>query len=266
LRFALVSSKADKASSLMADILIKGYGFRESGNFQNLPLFARNDDLLIFSPKDLLYIDELEFSPEAYIFLSRHASASGTPTITSHFPGNVGDDISHGGRARELAWTNPSLQKRFMQNLWKIREEAKPYDIIIESTHHGPTSLQKPVLFAELGSTEKEWTDTHGASVICKALAATLDNFSRADKIGISLGGLHYSEKFTRLLAETDVALAGFISRHNLQNVAEDTIDSLLAKSCEKITYAYLDWKGMGQEKQRILKILESKNLSIVKL
>jgi len=266
LRFALVSSKADKASSLMAQVLIKEYGFKESGNFQNSKFFLRNEDALVFSGKDVLQMNDLDFSPEAYIFLSRHASQSGTPTITSHFPGNVGEDTSHGGKARELAWTYPSLQKCFMQSVWKLKDEAWPYDIVVESTHHGPTSLKRPVLFVELGSTEKEWTDLHGASVLCKALSATLDNFNKAKKIGIGLGGSHYSEKFTKLLVEGDTALAGFISKHNLPNVREDTIDSLINKSCEKITVAYLDWKGLGQEKQRIIKILERENLNVIKL
>jgi len=252
----------------MAQVLVKDYGFRDSGkNFKSNPILIRNDDALLFSEKDVLYIDDLDvFSPKAHIFLSRHASQSATPTITSHFPGNIGEDASHGGKVRELACTYPSLQKCFMQNLWKLKDEAKPYDIVIESTHHGPTSLKKPVLFVELGSTEKEWTDLHGASIICKTLAATLDNFSKARRIGIGVGGLHYSEKFTKLLTETDVALAGFISKHNLQDVTEDTIDSLISKSCEKITEVYLDWKGLGQDKQRILQILEAKNLNIIKL
>ena len=267
MRFALVSSKADKASSLAARVLIKEYGFRESRNFQNGQIFARNDDVLLFSGKDVLYIDSLDvLSPEAYIFLSRHVSQSGTPTITSHFPGNTGDDSSHGGKARELAWTYPSLQKCFMQNVWKLRDEARPYDIVIESTHHGPTSLERPVLFVELGSTEKQWTDLHGASVLCKALAGTLDNFNKSKKIGIGFGGLHYSEKFTKLLVQGDAALGGFISRHNLPNVGEGTVDSLINKSCEKITEAYIDWKGMGQERQRIIQILERKNLNIIRL
>ena len=261
-----MSSKADKASSLMAQVLTEEYGFKESENFKNSQIFVRNEDALVFSGKDVLQIDDLDFSPEAYIFLSRHFSQSGTPTITSHFPGNIGEDTSHGGRARELAWTYPSLQKCFMQSVWKLKDEARPYDIVIESTHHGPTSVDRPVLFVELGSTEKEWTDLHGASVVCKALSATLDNFKKSTKIGIGLGGSHYSEKFTRLLAEGDAALAGFISKHNLPNVTEDTIDSLVSRSCEEITEAYLDWKGMGQEKQRIIEILERKNLNVIKL
>jgi len=252
----------------MAQILIKDHGFRETGkNFKNSPILSRNDDVLLFSEKDVLYIDYLDaFSPEAYVFLSRHASQSATPTITSHFPGNIGEDASHGGKARELAFMYPSLQKCFMQNLWEIKDEAKPYDIVIESTHHGPTSLKSPVLFVELGSTEKEWTDLHGASILCKALIATLDSFSRAKRIGLALGGLHYSEKFTKLLVEDDVGLAGFISKHNLPNVTEDTIDAMISKSCEKITEVYLDWKGLGQDKQRILQILEAKTLNITKL
>lgn len=269
LRFALVSSKADKASSLMAHILTKDYGFSISGrDFQGNDIFARNDDILLFSSKDVLHINDLDdvFLPEGYIFLSRHASQSRTPTITSHFPGNVSEDASHGGKPRELAWTLPSLQKCFMQNLWKLRKEAKPYQIVIEATHHGPTSLKRPVLFVELGSTEKEWTDPHGASLLCKALIETLDNFAKAKKVGIGLGGLHYSDKFTKLLVESDAAITGSISKHSLAYVSEDTIEQMTQKSVEKVTEAYLDWKGLGAEKQRILQILERKNLQVVKI
>lgn len=267
-RFALVSSKLDKASSLMAYLLTKDYGFQEYEKFQGNPVSNRQNDILLFSEKDVLYIDDLDssFSPEAYIFLSRHASQSGTPTITSHFPGNFSDDVSRGGRANEFSFTYPSLQKCFIYEICKIRKEAEPYEIILEATHHGPTSLQKPVLFIEIGSTEKEWTDLHVASIVCKALISTLDNFRKAHMIGIGLGGMHYSEKFTKLLAEGDAALAGIVSKYNLSKVTEETIEQFLAKSVEKITHAYLDWKSLGPDKQRILQILEQKNLKQVRL
>jgi D-aminoacyl-tRNA deacylase len=267
-RFALVSSKLDKASSMMAYLLTKDYGFQEYKKFQGNPVFTRQNDILLFSEKDVLYIDYLDssFSPEAYIFLSRHASQSGTPTITSHFPGNLGDDVSHGGRANEFAFTYPSLQKCFIYEIWKMKKEAEPYEIILEATHHGPTSLQKPVLFIEIGSTEKEWTDSYVASLVCKALISTLDNFRNANIVGIGLGGMHYSKKFTKLLVGGDAALAGIVSKYNLPKVTEETIEQFLAKSVEKITHAYLDWKGLGPDKQRILQILEQKNLKQVRL
>ncbi len=267
-RFALVSSKSDKASSSMASMLIKDYGFQEYGKFQGNPVFTRENDILLLSEKDVLRIDDLDhsFSPEAYVFLSRHASQSGTPTITSHFPGNFSDDVSHGGRASELAFTYPSLQKCFIQEIWKIRREAEPYQIILEATHHGPTSLRRPVLFVEIGSTEKEWTDSRAASLVCKALISTLNNFRNAHTIGIGLGGMHYSEKFTGLLAEGDAALAGIVSKYNLPKVTGEMVEQILAKSMEKITHAYLDWKGLGPDKQRILQILEQKNLKQVRL
>lgn len=268
-RFCLVSSKQDKASSQMALSLAKDYDFRETGQvFQDTPVLGRREDIIVFSQKDVLRIDDLDsfFSPKAYIFLSRHYSQSGKPTITSHFPGNFSDDVSRGGKAGELAWTYPSLQKSFMHNLWSLRKEARPYDIVIESTHHGPTSLIKPVLFVEVGSTEKEWTDGRAISILCRALIASVDKFEVASRIGIGLGGLHYSEKFTKLLVDEDVALAAVISKHNLSYVTEGTVEQLCTKSTERVTEAYLDWKGLGTEKQRIVEILQRRSLRITKI
>ena len=108
--------------------------------------------------------------------------------------------------------------------------------------------------------------DSRAASLVCNALISTLDNFRNASTIGIGLGGMHYSEKFTELLAEYNVALAGVVSKHNLPKVTEETIVQFLARSTEKITHAYLDSKGLGPDKQRILQILERKNLEQVLL
>ena len=48
----------------------------------------------------------------------------------------------------------------FIKEINNNRSSVLDYEITIEATHHGPTSLKKPLLFIEIGSTEKQWADT----------------------------------------------------------------------------------------------------------
>ncbi|MEM3092899.1 MAG: D-aminoacyl-tRNA deacylase [Candidatus Nitrosocaldus sp.] len=193
-----------------------------------------------------------------YIFLSRHRSESNKPTLTSHSTGNF-SHASMGGNARELAYTYPSLQKCYMLNLYSNRGKVPNYDIVIEATHHGPTSLAKPVLFIEIGSSEKEWSDMDAVSVTCHSLLASIVNFKEySKKVGVALGGTHYPEKFTNLLIDSDIALASVASKHNLKHIDESMLRQMIAKSIEPVRYIILDWKGLGGEKDRIVNLVSS--------
>ncbi|MEM1941380.1 MAG: D-aminoacyl-tRNA deacylase [Candidatus Nitrosocaldus sp.] len=195
---------------------------------------------------------------DCYVFLSRHRSESNKPTLTSHSTGNF-SHAAMGGNARELAYTYPSLQKCYMLNLYSNRGKVPNYDIVIEATHHGPTSLAKPVLFIEIGSSEKEWSDMDAVSVTCHSLLASIVNFKEySKKVGVALGGTHYPEKFTNLLIDSDIALASVASKHNLKHIDESMLRQMMAKSIEPVRYIILDWKGLGGEKDRIVNLVSS--------
>ncbi|GBC74463.1 hypothetical protein HRbin05_00504 [archaeon HR05] len=195
---------------------------------------------------------------DCYIFLSRHRSKSNKPTLTCHSTGNFSHAVM-GGNARELAYTYPSLQKCYMLNLYSNRGKVPNYDIVIEATHHGPTSLAKPVLFIEIGSSEREWSDMDAISVTCESLLSSIVNFKEyGRKVGIALGGTHYPEKFTNLLIDSDIALASVASKHNLKHVDELMLRQMIAKSIEPVRYIILDWKGLGSEKDRIVNLANS--------
>lgn len=195
---------------------------------------------------------------DCYIFLSRHRSNSNKPTLTCHSTGNFSHAVM-GGNARELAYTYPSLQKCYMLNLYSNRGKVPNYDIVIEATHHGPTSLAKPVLFIEIGSSKREWGDVDAVSVTCESLLSSIVNFKEYDrKVGIALGGTHYPEKFTNLLIDSDIALASVASKHNLKHIDEYMMRQMIAKSIEPVRYIILDWKGLGSEKDRIVNLTNS--------
>jgi D-aminoacyl-tRNA deacylase len=291
--FTLVASKKDPASSTMAEYLIDRIGF--SKNSQDLNFCGshdsdckasvikdyRNDifDLYIykniklhFSQNSLLlYLDSLDtIYPDclAFIFLSRHSSESRIPTLTCHFTGNF-DTNRFGGIPRELGMCYPYLQKQYMKEISANRFLVPSYGIVIEATHHGPTSLKKPSLFIEIGSTEKEWADKNAASVVCDSLMYVLHKInanSRCKDVGIALGGTHYPTKFNQLLLNSQFGLAAVAARHNLCSVEESMINQMISKSIEKVEYAIVDRKGLGKEKVRILELIEKKDLQLLEL
>jgi D-aminoacyl-tRNA deacylase len=217
----------------------------------------------------LLTLEDLDSTcPDAtsFIFLSKHRSDSQIPTLTCHCTGNFSDN-PYGGNPREIAISYPSLQKSYLKAITAARGRVPEYEIIIEATHHGPTSLKKPVLFVELGSSEKQWVDGNAAGMICDTVLGMLDNgIERCGKVGIALGGTHYPTKFNKLLLESEFGLAAVASKHNLEAIDEQMLNQMIAKSVEKVTHIVVDGKGLGSQKDRILKMAERTGLQIHKV
>jgi D-aminoacyl-tRNA deacylase len=267
--YLLVASSQDLAGKTMIQSLCTEFGFERDENahttsstkYPNVRLLDSQTSLLEREDLDGLYPDVT-----AFVFLSKHKSDSKIPTLTCHCTGNFGDN-PYGGNAREIAVSFPSLQKQYLKALTAASPRVPGYDIVIEATHHGPTSLNKPLLFVELGSSEKQWADRNAASVICDVLLNVIrDGPTRCSKVGIGLGGTHYPGKFNRLLLDTELGLAAVASKHNLELVDEGMMHQMIAKSVEKVTSIVLDGKGLGSQKDRITGIAEKTGLEILNL
>jgi D-aminoacyl-tRNA deacylase len=224
---------------------------------------------LHISNESLLYIEDLDTKyphSKAFIFLSKHRSESGIPTLTCHCTGNYSDN-TYGGNPRELAISYPHLQKRYLKEINNAKPLLLDYEIVIEASHHGPTSLKKPVLFIEIGSAEKQWIDRNAASIVCNCLLRVLKNgLGQCKKVGICLGGTHYPSKFNKLLLESEFGLAAVAPKHNLESIDKDMLNQMIAKSIEKVTYIIVDWKGLGKEKNRIMRLVEDTGLKVLRL
>lgn len=266
-----MASGRDLAGRTMVRCLQDRMGFEASSHdaegkftsirYPHIRLHVTSDDLLHQEHLDDAYPQAL-----AYIFLSKHKSDSKIPTLTCHCTGNFADN-PYGGNPREVALSYPSLQKRYLQALVAEKDKVPRYDITIEASHHGPTSLKKPVLFAELGSSESEWSDENAAYTICNALLALLDKgFDRCGNVGIALGGTHYPTKFNKLLLESDFALAAVASKHNLEAIDPDMLEQMISKSIEPVTKIFIDSKGLGNQKERVINMADKTGLEIVKL
>jgi D-aminoacyl-tRNA deacylase len=284
--YTLVASKEDPASNVMAEYLINQLGFsknrknyaanrsslnREEDDFSEYH-YGNNITLHVSHSNSLLYLEELDEKypgSEAFIFLSRHSSESGIPTLTCHFTGNFSASNPYGGNPRELGICFPSLQKEYIKEINGFRLSVPEYKIIIEATHHGPTSLKKPSLFIEIGSTAKQWADRHAASIVCDSIISLLtrkNTNTHCKSVGIALGGTHYPDKFNQLLLESDFGLAAVAAKHNLNTIDESMMQQMISKSVEKVTHAIVDRKGLGKDKQRILQLVAEKDLELLEV
>jgi D-aminoacyl-tRNA deacylase len=141
------------------------------------------------------------------------------------------------------------------------------YDNIIESTHHGPTSLKKPILFIEIGSTEKQWKDDNAANIVCRSLFKVITRKNEfCEKVAIALGGNHYPTKFNKILLESEFGLGSIAAKHDIPYLDNFLIEQMVSRNIEEVTFAMVDSKGLGKEKSRILSALDDVGIEVLRI
>ena len=265
----ILASTTELGSTTLANALIESQGFVSTGVSllghsvyqKGSLLLARYEGMIVLPPN----LDEF-FNPQAYIFLSRHSAESGIASLTAHTTGNFSSDAKFGGNGRELGRADPALLKNYMMALWKRREMVKGYEITMEATHHGPTSLQKPVLFVELGSSEKYWGDKEAAAVVAEALMESLTEKQIWSRVAIGFGGTHYPEKFTKMVIEGDTAFSFIVPKYALGYIDEAIVGQMLQRTNAPVRQAVLDWKGLGPHKEKVVSLVKQFGLEEVRV
>lgn len=251
----VILATPDLASTTLASALIENQGFESTGvNLFGRSVYQKGSFLLAFFDGMIVFPPNLDsfFNPQAYVFLSRHAAESGIASLTAHTTGNFSSEAKFGGVGGELSRVDPALLKNYMVALSKRKGLVPDYEITLEATHHGPTSLQKPVLFVELGSSEKFWGDKKAAAVVGDALVESLTQKEIWSKVALGFGGTHYSEKFTKLEIEGDVAFSFIVPKYSLEHLNESLFGQMLQKTSAPVRQAFLDWKGLGPYKEKV--------------
>ena len=231
-------------------------------------MYQKGPLLLVMFDRDIVHPPPLDeyFNPQAYIFLSKHSAESGIPALTAHTTGNFSEESKHGGNGRELSRVNPALLKNYIMAMAEREKRVPRYQVTIEATHHGPTSLAKPVLFVEIGATEKDWKDKEAASVVAEALVESLEKPRVWEKTAMGFGGTHYPAKFNQFLRESDTALSFIVPKYSLEHLDETMMGQMIQKTAAPVRYAAIDWKGMGPQKERVLELIQQFGLEIVRL
>ncbi|MHA1708784.1 MAG: D-aminoacyl-tRNA deacylase [Candidatus Baldrarchaeia archaeon] len=266
----IITSTADIASMNIKERLIELYDFKETTRvIEGHPVYECEGIELVTINEDLVEAEHIDniLKSDLLIFASRHKSEMEVPALLVHAPGNWTINAPLGGRAKELAYTSAVAIKEALLELAEQKERLNlsEYDVTLEVSHHGPTSLSSPVVFVELGSSEKQWSDKKAAEAVAHAVMRACMNFGKKTyKVAIGFGGPHYAPQFTKVVLRTDFALSHIAPRYVLDELEEDMIKMAVSKTVEEVKYAILDWKGMKKEhKDAILPVLERLGLSV---
>ncbi|MBS7633176.1 hypothetical protein KEJ15_06115 [Candidatus Bathyarchaeota archaeon] len=205
-------------------------------------------------------------SPKLVIFISRHSSLSGKPTLSVHTPGNL-SNATLGGIQKRVSISPANAMKTTLKTMATLREEKQlSYEVSYECTHHGP-SIDAPTMFAELGSSPAQWHDSKAAEVVAHAVIETSSKFNQHPQSAVlGIGGQHYNSKFTRMALEEETAFGHMIPKHAIAAINSETLKYCVERTLETVEYAILDWKGIkGENKQPLIKMLDEAGLAFKK-
>ncbi|MEM2959986.1 MAG: D-aminoacyl-tRNA deacylase [Candidatus Bathyarchaeia archaeon] len=268
-----VASKVDLAGLNIASKLIEVFGFEESSElFHGNPIYEKNlknneKSILIFVNDEPVNTQNLSYPRDLkmVIFISRHSSKSGTPTLSVHTPGNIGKAML-GGIPRKVSISPASAMKAALVEMKRIQKEIKlPYEVSYECTHHGP-SLDVPAMFVELGSSLEQWRDSMAAEVVARGAMAAAENELIYPAV-LGIGGQHYNKKFTHIALTRDDAFGHMIPKYALHELDDKMLKQCIERTAERVEKIILDWKGIrGADKETLLKILDNIDLEVEKV
>lgn len=193
---------------------------------------------------------------DCYIFASTHKSGSGKPCFTVHTPGNWGN-ADLGGTPRTLNAAMPARLKAAAQKMKELSGASLGWPVSIEVDHHGPT-LGRPVMFAEIGSSEAQWEVSEAGRIAAAAIVSAVKN-EKTWPSYVGFGGTHYAPKFTPRIVDGEIAFGHMISGYALEEYGVDgeRIAQAMEKNVGKIECALLDWKGMqGETRKKLVETL----------
>ena len=222
---------------------------------------------------DDLKLEESKISPDFLIFASRHTSKTARPAFLVHTTGNWGKNNDFGGDPQSLSLTSALLLKAgfisFIEKDLPIILSNFSFDI--EVTHHGPTKLEIPLIFMELGSSKVEWGIVDAGESVASAVINTINNYLKFKKKGdqeicLGFGGTHYAPNFRRLIEKTNLAVSFICPKYYIQELNSEIILKMIRNTSEKVDFFLIDWKGTNSaDKKHLLPLLEEINIPIKK-
>jgi len=156
----IISSSTDPASTNIKNSLLENTSWDEIDTFFNSPVYKNNtlEDIYLVTINDSKIQHEnidkeiknqLNIKPKLAIFISRHTSKTGKPSLTVHPIGNY-KEAQFGGKSKTLVQSSPKMMTHLLRLIKKnLQVTTLNYQVCFEVTHHGPY-LEIPTLFAEV--------------------------------------------------------------------------------------------------------------------
>ncbi len=263
---AIIASYKDPAGVNIRNNLIELFSFEKTNEkFDNNDVFVynkiQNKQIKIYLiNEDLIFAENIDekISADVFIFASKHRSKENTPSFAVHAIGNWAK-AEFGGEEKRLCYSSAILLKNLFIELNNVAENSN-FELTMEATHHGPY-VEKPAVFVEIGSTEKEWNYKENGKIIAKTIMGALSNENKDYESCIVVGGGHYNQAANKIMLRTNYAVGHICPKYALEYIDEDTLMQAINKTIPKLNIALLDWKGLSMYKQKVMTLLERLNI-----
>ena len=272
----------------------RDYSFEETGSlWHGHPVFklihiAVNDEeqpnlgeievYLGLTKEPLIFLNDLKLEepnirPDFLIFASRHTSKTARPAFLVHTTGNWGKEADFGGEPNTLSLTSALLLKAGYMSLIEkdLQTLLSDFSFDIEVTHHGPTKLDIPLVFMELGSSKVEWEIAEAGKFVATTVINTIYRYLELknkgnNEIGLGFGGTHYAPNFQRLIETKNIAISFICPKYYIQELKSEMISKMIRNTSERVDYFLIDWKGTNSaDKKHLIPLLEEFNIPIKK-
>lgn len=241
--------------------------------------FLKNNQIYLgLTDKPLIFLENLNFidtnlKPDILIFASRHTSKTARPALLVHTTGNWSNNMDFGGKPRDLSKTSALIHKAGFVSLKDqiTLLNNSSFSLDIEVTHHGPTILDIPLVFIELGSSKQEWIIDEAGELVANAIINSIFKYlsfkeDKKQQVGLGFGGTHYAPNFNRLVTNNDVAMSFICPKYYIQELDEKLIELMINNTLEKVDYFIIDWKGTNSDdKKHLIPLLEKFDIPIKK-
>jgi len=299
-QFFIINSSKDKASLNIRDKLLSSEKWEfellsdqwfhnalyklksfNSSYKRGVAFLEENEVYLGLTSKRLVFLNDLKLEnaildPDYLIFASRHSSESGKPSFLVHSTGNWSGALRFGGEKKKLSYTTATgIKAGFFSLLEGARERnVTNFSIDVEVTHHGPTRLEIPLIFMELGSTASEWHHNEGGIVLANAIIESLIKIVELrkegdQKVGIGFGGTHYAPQFRKLLLDSkeQIALSFICPKYYIRALNKQLIDQMIQNTVENVDFFVIDWSGINSAgKKHLLPLLKEFDIPVKKI
>jgi D-aminoacyl-tRNA deacylase len=251
--------------------LISNWDFKETSEyFDNGPILQYKNIRLVYSEKDVIHSDHCDsLDADMLIYGSRHKSAANKPSLLTHVTGNLGKDNSHGGNPFELSYGSTRAIREIYLGLLKEKNnyQLDDFDVTVEATHHGPTSMDTPLVFVEVGSTEREYNNEQAILAVAKTIMnLCLKQQEEEIKPSICFGGGHYATRFNELMELTSVAIGHILPKYHKQNLTISIVEQMIDKTIEEVRYAIIDRSSLNNDQIAIIRdTCSTRDIEVVK-
>jgi len=267
---AIIVSKKDMAGMNIKECLLRLFDFREAEEeFEQEKIYETKVDKekikIYTTEKDSINCENIDekINADFIVFATKHQSKSGIASLSVHIQGNW-TNAEFGGKDRKLCIADADYLRDCLFKIQELSNNNK-YEIIQECTHHGPYLAKTPCMFIEIGSCEKQWPDKQAGEIIAKTIMSVIPKPPKKYKTALGIGGLHHCPNFKKVMEKSNLAFGHVCPKYMLEYLDKEMILQAIEKNTNKCQEVVLDWKGLGQYKQKISNILDELNIKYKK-